>query len=284
MVADAWLALPDDKRARFAPVMASFNPTDIAAIDHVRRMWDKYPGLFRGLGEVMCRHDDLTMLLQDDECPVINHIAMRRLFEFCIEKDIVCMVHHNADRTAERERDNHYEYLWEVQQVLEEFPTLKLAWCHAGASRRTFEETHHRMIDDMCSAFPNLIVDISWMVWDEVICEGTGKPKQGWIDLFNKHPTRFTIGSDQVGQFIGPGGQNWLKPEIVKYWPLFDCLPKENAQAICYGNAERIWFADWKMPSGKGSDPRFVQIPPSMKAETLWMNSGKFECKDDERY
>ncbi|CAE8695075.1 unnamed protein product, partial [Polarella glacialis] len=128
MVADAWMALPDDKRCRFAPVMAGFNPTDINAIAHVERMWDKYPGLWRGLGEVMCRHDDLTMLLQDDECPVINHMAMRPLYEFCIKHDLNCLVHHNADRTAEEESDDHYEYLWEVEQVLTTFPDLKLVW------------------------------------------------------------------------------------------------------------------------------------------------------------
>merc|ERR1719160_341204 len=245
MVADAWLALPDDKRARFAPVMASFNPTDISSVDHVRRMWDKYPGMWRGLGEVMCRHDDLTMLLQENECPVINHQGMRPIYEFCIEKDINCMVHHNADRTAEKVKDNHYEYLWEVQQVLEEFPMLKLVWCHAGMSRRTFEATHYEMIDKMLSAYPNLICDISWVVWEDVICEqdGSGKPTKKWLKVFEKHPTRFTIGSDQVGQFIGPTGQNWLKPEIVKYWPLADCLKPETAKAILYDNAERIWFA-----------------------------------------
>merc|ERR1719203_1593549 len=59
MVADAWLALPDEKRCRFAPIMSGFNPTDINSLDHVQRLWDKYPGLWRGLGEVMCRHDDL---------------------------------------------------------------------------------------------------------------------------------------------------------------------------------------------------------------------------------
>merc|ERR1719160_994487 len=177
MVADAWLALPDDKRARFAPVMASFNPTDISSVDHVRRMWDKYPGMWRGVGEVMCRHDDLTMLLQDNETPVVNHMAMRPIYEFCVEKDINCMVHHNADRTAEREKDQTYEYLWEVQQVLEEFPKLKLIWCHAGMSRRTFEETHAEMMDHMMTAYPNLIADISWVVWEDVICEpGTGRP------------------------------------------------------------------------------------------------------------
>ena len=30
MVADAWLALPDDERARLAPCFASFDPTDLA--------------------------------------------------------------------------------------------------------------------------------------------------------------------------------------------------------------------------------------------------------------
>ena len=49
--------------------------------------------------------------------PVINHQALRPLYEFCIEKNINCLVHHNADRTAEKEHDGTYEYLWEVKQV-----------------------------------------------------------------------------------------------------------------------------------------------------------------------
>ena len=60
MVADAWLALDDKDRARFAPCFASFDPTDLAAIAHVKRMYQKYPKMWRGIGEVMCRHDDLT--------------------------------------------------------------------------------------------------------------------------------------------------------------------------------------------------------------------------------
>merc|ERR1711959_328316 len=123
---------------RFAPTMGSFNPTDINAIDHVRRMWHKYPGLWRGLGEVMCRHDDLTALLDEPETPVSNHVAMKPLYEFCIKHDINCMVHHNADRTAERGAgDGEHEYVWEVKQVLDEFPKLRLIWAHAGVSRRT---------------------------------------------------------------------------------------------------------------------------------------------------
>lgn len=284
MVADAWLALPTEKRARLAPIMGAFNPTDLHAIDHVQRMWDKYPGMWRGLGEVMCRHDDLTMLLQEEETPVINHIGMRALYEFCIEHDINCLVHHNATRTAMRDKGGHYEYLWEVKQVLDEFPTLRLIWCHAGASRRTHEDHHHEMIDEMLTQYPQLIIDMSWVVWEDVVVEpGTGKPRKGWIALFGKHPTRFTIGSDQVGQFINPAGGNLLKPEITKYWVLGDCgLPDETVKAILYGNAQRIWFEGWDMPTPETK--RFGQIEPCMRAETLHHNEGAFIWDNKEMY
>ena len=45
MIADAWLALDDSARRRFAPTISAFDPTDKAAIDHVRRMYNKYPGV-----------------------------------------------------------------------------------------------------------------------------------------------------------------------------------------------------------------------------------------------
>jgi len=284
MVADAWLALPDVSRKRFAPVMGSFNPTDIAAVDHVERMWTKYPGLWRGLGEVMCRHDDLTSLLMEDETPVINHMAMRPIYEWCIEKDLNCMVHQNADRTAEAEDDGDYEYLWEVQQVLEAFPDLKLIWCHAGVSRRTFEENHHEMIDKMVSDYPNLHVDMSWVVWEECVCDpATAKPKKGWADLFEKHPTRFSIGSDQVGQFINPAGGNLLKPEIVKYWTIADVCSPETTKAVLHDNAQRVWFEGWDVPtSDKGG--RWVKSEPLMKGELLYHHQGYFEWAGQEMY
>jgi len=279
MIADAWLALPDDKRKRFAPVMASFNPTDINSINHVERMWNKYPGMWRGIGEVMCRHDDLTTLLQENETPCMNHVALEPMYEFCVKHGLNCMMHQNADRTAKVESNGFYEYQFEMEQVLEKFPELKLVWCHAGVSRRTFEPNHHEMLDELMDKYPNLTADISWVVWELTICGEDGVPKPGWVDLFEKYPDRFTIGSDQVGQFIGPGGQNWLKPEIVKYWTLAKCLTPETCRKILYENAERIWFDGWEIPSS--DDVRFRQIPPTMRCETLWMNEGKFVVEDE---
>lgn len=284
MIADAWLALDDNKRKRFAPVMASINPTDINAVSHIERMWEKYPGMWRGLGELMCRHDDLTTLLQEDETPAANHMAMRPLYEFCIEKNINCMVHQNADRTAEAEDDGQFEYLWEIEQVLDAFPDLKFVWCHAGVSRRTFEPTHHEMLDRLCNQYPQLHIDMSWVVWEECVLDSeTAKPRKCWGELFEKHPTRFSIGSDQVGQFISPTGGNLLKPEIVKYWTLADVCSAKTTRMILHDNAEQVWFEGWDVPtSDKGG--RWRRIPPAMKAETLFHNAGYFDWQNDEMY
>ena len=90
---------------------------------------------------------------------------------------------------------------------------------------------------------------------------------------------RIFIGSDQVGQFIGVNGENWLKPEIVKYWKLFEKLSPAAAENIARGNAERMFFANWDVPT-------FDQIPqvkPTYPCECLLMNQGIFQQMVDEK-
>ena len=95
-------------------------------------------------------------------------------------------------------------------KVLDMFPTLRLVWCHCGVSRRTFEETHHVMIDEMMTTYPNLNADISWVVWEDVICGPDGVPKVekgAWFPGTNApHLERERKG----GGYLGPGeGVRW---------------------------------------------------------------------------
>ena len=87
------------------------------------------------------------------------------------------------------------------------------------------------------------------------------------------------IGSDQVGQFIGPNGENWLKPEIVKYYKLLDNLPKEAAENIAWRNAENEYFKDWNPPS----DGRYAKLDPTYDCECLYNYQGLF-VKTGEKY
>ena len=41
MIADAWLSLGSATRARFAPCISAFNPTDLNAAEHVKRLYYK---------------------------------------------------------------------------------------------------------------------------------------------------------------------------------------------------------------------------------------------------
>ena len=296
MVADAWLALEDKDRARLAPTFASFDPTDLAAIDHVQRLYNKYPGMWRGIGELMCRHDDLTTMLLDKEIPRINHPALMMdggIYSFAIEKGLPVQIHHNSDRVGDN--DGTWEYVYEVEEVLEKYPKLCMVWVHAGVSRRCSEPTHYDMIDRMCSTYDNLMIDISWVVWEDVICDEQGVIKPEWVKCVQKHHTKFFIGSDNVAQYfpIKDTSINLLASNITKYYQLFEKLTPEAAQNVAYDNAERLYFKNWKVPTGAGpaagGDLRYMRMPSYYNTECLDPAAGKFvmgatDIDDDGKY
>jgi hypothetical protein len=51
LIAQAYLSLPAEQRARFDPMITGFNPTDMCAADHIRRVLRTFPGVFTGFGE-----------------------------------------------------------------------------------------------------------------------------------------------------------------------------------------------------------------------------------------
>src|SRR3954453_23077717 len=53
---DAWIAtayksLSKEEQARLDPMITGFNPTDMYAADHIRRVLTAFPGVFTGIGE-----------------------------------------------------------------------------------------------------------------------------------------------------------------------------------------------------------------------------------------
>ena len=51
MVAEAYQGLSPRDQRRFDPMITGFNPTDMYATDHIRRVLRLYPGVFSGIGE-----------------------------------------------------------------------------------------------------------------------------------------------------------------------------------------------------------------------------------------
>ena len=53
-------SLPKAQRARFDPMITGFNPADMYAADHVRRVLETFPGVFVGIGEFSIHKEFVT--------------------------------------------------------------------------------------------------------------------------------------------------------------------------------------------------------------------------------
>ena len=62
-IAMAYRSLPPEEQARFDPMITGFNPADMYAADHIRRVLRTFPGVFTGIGEFT--HPQGVRVLED---------------------------------------------------------------------------------------------------------------------------------------------------------------------------------------------------------------------------
>lgn len=94
IMAEQLEALPKADQARFAPLICGFNPTDMSAVHQIERLLQRYD-IWRGLGEILLRHDDLTNLTLGETARA-NHPAMMNVYDLCGQKGLPIMLHQNA--------------------------------------------------------------------------------------------------------------------------------------------------------------------------------------------
>lgn len=233
VVAEAVRSLPPHQRRRLVPFIAGFNPTDMNASEHVRRMLELYPGLWRGIGEILARHDDLTALTQG-EVARADHPALMRVYELAAEYRLPVLLHSNI--TSKREKTPLYAA--ELEAALTAHPRTRFIWAHAGSS----ESLHryqgrlpflHGEVERLLATHDNLWIDLSWAVLDDYLLPG-GKPDAEWLALVRRHPDRFLVGSDALGNF------GKLPETMAAFAPFLDALPEDVANKVARGNAERL--------------------------------------------
>ena len=226
----AWEKLPAADRSRLAPLLCGFNPTDLHGVKHVERVLTEWPE-WRGVGEVLLRHDDLTNMTEEETARA-NHPAMDAVYKFCTERGLPLLLHHNSTSVG---RHGEYVYLHELEEALTNHPELTMVWAHCGISRRVFHENYHEMLEDVLRRHPRLHVDISWACREEVLPD-SGGVAEGWIRLIEELPDRFLLGSDMVGHY------EELGKTIASFAPLLEALSSAAREKISSGNAERLFF------------------------------------------
>ncbi len=240
IVAEAFLRLPAESRRRLAPLVCGFNATDKYAVRDIERMLDKYP-FWRGVGEILCRHDDLTNMT-NEETARVNHPALHDVYALCADRGFPVLLHQNSTSVSIHDE---YEHLHEIEEMLEKFPRTVFVWAHCGVSRRVSHKNYHEMVATLLDRYPNLNVDISWIVYDDVMTMSL-EPKKHWLATIRAHADRFCLGSDLCGHF------DHLGRALARYNTLLRSLPPRERRLIASGNAERLWFGGRKKrPRGK---------------------------------
>jgi hypothetical protein len=98
---DAWIAmayksLPKEQQVRFDPMITDFNPTDMYAADHIRRVLQTFPGLFTGIGEFTI-HKEFVSAKTPGEVAGLQNLALDRILNFAAEVGLLVILHNDVD-------------------------------------------------------------------------------------------------------------------------------------------------------------------------------------------
>ena len=239
---DAWIAmsyrsLSKEEQARFDPMITGFNPTDMYAADHIRRVLQTFPGVFSGIGEFSI-HKEFVSSKIAGEVASLQDPALDRVLDFAGEVGLVVLIHCDMDVPFAKE-GSEPAYLDRMKAVLKRHPQTTIIWAHTGMGRVVRPIRNHAAnIADILRdpAFSHVNFDISW---DEVAKYIVSSPEATKItaDLINRYPDRFLFGTDEVA----PKTQDEYLRIFYIYEPLWSLLDRQTSDKVRGGNYERLF-------------------------------------------
>ena len=239
---DAWIAtayqsLSKDEQARFDPMITGFNPTDMYAADHIRRVLRAFPGVFSGIGEFSI-HKEFVSAKIAGEVASLQDPALDRLIDFAGEAGLVVLIHCDVDVPFAKPGAEP-AYAKQIKDLFKRHPKTTIIWAHIGVGRiiRPVKE-QAAIVEDIIndSQLNHVYFDISW---DEVAKYVVATPEstKNVALLVNKYPNRFLFGTDEVA----PSDQEKYLRVYNQYGPLRKLLTPEASQKVRKGNYERIF-------------------------------------------
>ncbi len=258
MVAEAYRGLSPRDQRRFDPMITGFNPTDMYATDHIRRVLNLYPGVFSGIGEFSVHKEFVSSKVLGHTAGLHNP-ALDRILKFAGEVGLVVILHCdiNTVRPVKGDRPAHFDALKEIFRA---HPQTTIIWAHSGLGRFVGPTPNHlELLEELFRdpALPHVHCDLSW---DEVAKWVVESPRsvRAWAELLNAYPERFLFGTDSVA----PANSDAYLKTYRDYQPLWDRLDEAASRKTRYGNYERIFDAankkvrDWERRQyGAGSGP-----------------------------
>lgn len=239
---DAWIAmayksLTKEEQQRFDPMITGFNPSDMYATDHIKRVLKTFPGVFTGIGEFSI-HKEFVSAKIAGEVASLDDPALDRILDFCAESGLLVIIHNDLDSPFPKP-GKPPAYLEQMRALIKRHPKTTIIWAHTGMGRIVRPVNRHAaVLEEMLRdpAFSNLYFDISWT---EVAKYLVSSPEATKIaaDLINRYPDRFLFGTDEVA----PTNQAEYLKIYSLYDPLWKLLTKEASEKVRKGNYERLF-------------------------------------------
>ena len=95
-IAMAYRSLSKEQQARFDPMITGFNPADMYAADHIRRVLQTFPGVFTGIGEFTI-HKEFVSAKVAGEVASLQNPALDRILDFAKTVGLVVLIHNDMD-------------------------------------------------------------------------------------------------------------------------------------------------------------------------------------------
>ena len=236
-IAMTYRSLKPEQQARFDPMITGFNPADMYAADHIRRVLTLFPGVFTGIGEFTI-HKEFVSSKVAGEVPSLNDPALDRVLDFCAETGLLPVVHCDIDQPFAKDGREPVN-LRQMKALLERHPKTTTIWAHAGLGRVVDPVANQvaiveAMLDD--PAYAHVYFDLSW---DEVAKYLVASPQaiERSAGLINRHPDRFLLGTDALSPATAA---KWMKT-YDDYAPLLAKLDPKAREQFLKGNYERLF-------------------------------------------
>jgi hypothetical protein len=262
---DAWIAmayrsLTETERARFDPMITGFNPADMYAADHIKRVLQTFPGVFTGIGEFSIHKEFVSSKIAGEVASLMDP-ALDRILDFAAEAGLLVILHNDIDVPFAKEGAPP-AYLDQMKELFKRHLGTKIIWAHTGVGRVVRPINNHMaslaaILSD--PTFSNVNFDISW---DEVAKYAVSSPEATRVvaDTINRYPDRFLFGTDEVA----PPDQAKYTKVFNLYEPLWKLLDPEASRKVRLGNYERLFnearvkVRAWEVthPGGPGGDLR----------------------------
>ena len=237
IVAEQYQSLLPAEQERFDPMITGFNPTDMYAADHIRRVLEMYPGVFSGIGEFSIHKEFVTSKILGHGASLRNP-ALDRVLDLASEVGLAVILHNDIDVVLPTEAHEPV-HLDALQEVFRAHADVTIIWAHTGLGRFVGPAPDHvQLLDGLLSdeAYSHVHCDLSWDEVAKYVVRDEGS-LAAWAALLERHPDRFLFGTDSVA----PGDRDGYLKTWRDYKPLWERLSEDTRHAITRGNYERVF-------------------------------------------